>query len=254
MMARTCAIVVAGGVGRRFGRADGKQLVNVAGRPLMTWSLAAFDACEPVQHIVVVAPADRADEMRVRAVDPFGFETPVTFAAAGATRQDSTRAGLAAVPAGMDVVAVHDCARPLVRTATIEAALLALDADPQLDGVVCGQPAIDTLKQVGGGAGAGAGGAAGGGAGDAAARGMALIETTPDRSRYWTVQTPQVFRTAALRRAFELADAEGFVGTDDASLVERAGGRVACLESPRDNLKVTVPEDLPLVEALLRAR
>ena len=235
MMARVCAIIVAGGCGQRFGRAEGKQLVNVAGKPLMTWSVAAFDRSELVQHIVVVAPGERTAQMRARAVDPYGFETPVTFAAAGATRQDSTRAGLAAVPAGMDIVAVHDSARPLIRTETIDAALLALEADPELDGVVCGQPAIDTLKRVD-------------------ADGGQRFCATPDRSLFWTVQTPQVFRTAALRRAFELADAEGFVGTDDSSLVERAGGAVAGFNSPRDNLKVTVPEDLAVVEALLRAR
>ena len=235
MMARVCAVIVAGGTGQRFGNARGKQLVMVAGRPLMTWSVAAFDRSELVQHIVVVAPAERTAEMRARAVDPFGFETPVTFAAAGPTRQDSTRAGLAAVPAGMDIVAVHDSARPLIRVETIDGALRALDAAPELDGVVCGQPAIDTLKLVDG-------------------PGGARFCDTPDRALYWTVQTPQVFRTAALRRAFELADSQGFVGTDDASLVERAGGAVMGYRSPRDNLKVTVPEDLPLVEALLRAR
>ena len=98
---------------------------------------------------------------------------------------------------------------------------------------MCAQPAIDTLKVV-----------------DPAG----IIDSTPDRSQFWCVQTPQVFRADALRRAMASAQRAGLVGTDDASLVEAAGGLVRCIEAPRDNLKVTVPEDLPMVEALMRRR
>lgn len=228
-----CAVIVSGGTGSRFGNPGGKQLVDVAGRPLMSWSIAAFDAAPSVRHIVVVCPRERRDEMRRRAVEPFGFATPVTFAQAGATRQDSTHAGLMAVPASCAYVAVHDGARPLITVEAIERAVAELAGDPALDGVVCGQPAIDTLKIV---------------------ESDGRIVETPPRSRYWTVQTPQVFTVEALHRAFEAAERTGFVGTDDASLVERVGGTVRCVESPRDNLKVTVPEDLPLVEEAMRRR
>ena len=102
-----------------------------------------------------------------------------------------------------------------------------------LDGVVCGQPAVDTLKVI-----------------DEAG---CFVETPP-RARFWTVQTPQVFWTKSLIRAYEWVDRTGFVGTDDASLVEGMGGRVRGFEAPRDNLKVTLPEDLAPVEAALRAR
>lgn len=229
--ADTCAVIVAGGSGQRFGNPGGKQLVDVAGRPLMSWSLAAFDCAPSVAHIVVVCPAERTREVRDRAVEPFALTTPVSFAAAGETRQDSTRAGLAAVPDTCSYVAIHDGARPLITPEVIEGALAELREHDDVDGVVCGQPAVDTLKVV---------------ADDD------VIVDTPPRSRYWCVQTPQIFTVAALRRAEEAARAEGFVGTDDASLVERVGGRVLCVESPRDNLKVTLPEDLPLVEFLLR--
>lgn len=231
-MAGACAVIVAGGSGSRFGGKGGKLMVEVAGKPLLTWSLLAFDRSELIGHIVVVCPREREDEMRRRAVEPYGLLTPVSYAPAGGTRQDSSRAGLDAVPAGFDAVAVHDGARPLITTETIDAAVGTLMERPELDGVVCGQPAIDTLKRMDG----------------------ARIVDTPPRSSYWTVQTPQVFRVDALRRAFELAASEEFTGTDESSLVERAGGRVECLESPRDNIKVTYPEDLPLVEALLRKR
>ncbi|MDN0069924.1 2-C-methyl-D-erythritol 4-phosphate cytidylyltransferase [Collinsella ihumii] len=231
-MGDVCAVIVAGGSGQRFGNPGGKQLIDAAGRPLMTWSLLAFDAAPSVGHIVVVCPAERTEEVRRRAVDPFDLTVPVSFAPAGDTRQDSTRSGLAEVPKTCDFAAIHDGARPLITPEVIEGAVRVLREDPELDGVVCGQPAVDTLKLVEDG----------------------MILDTPDRSRFWTVQTPQIFRVEALRRAEDAVRAEGFVGTDDASIVERAGGRVRCVEAPRDNLKVTLPEDLPLVEFLLHSR
>ena len=104
--------------------------------------------------------------------------------------------------------------------------------DASLAGAICAHPSADTLKVVEGG----------------------IVRSTPDRSRYWAVQTPQVFRRATVLEAHLAAGREGFVGTDDASLVERAGGRVAVVESPSDNMKVTVPEDRLPVEAILASR
>lgn len=228
-----CAVIVAGGSGQRFGNPGGKQLIDAAGKPLMSWSLLAFDRAPSAGHIVVVCPAERTEEVRRVAVEPFGLSTPVSFAAAGETRQDSARSGLEAVPTACTYVAIHDGARPLITPELIEHAVAVLRDADGADGVVCGQPAVDTLKLV---------------------DEDAVIQGTPPRSSYWTVQTPQIFTVEALRRAEEAARAEEFVGTDDASLVERAGGRVLCVESPRDNLKVTLPEDLPLVEFLLRQR
>ena len=214
-MAPVCAVVVAGGSGQRFGNPGGKQLVNVAGRPLMSWSIRAFDRSNKVGHIVVVCPAERRAEMRRLAIDPFDYDTPISFADAGETRQDSTRAGVHAAPAGFEYVAIHDGARPLITTEAIDHAIDVLVGDRALDGVVCGQPAIDTLKIV---------------------DGDNIVETPP-RELYWAAQTPQIFSV-----------------TDDSSLVERMGGRVRCVQSPRDNLKVTVPEDLRPVTAILLGR
>lgn len=257
---RACAIIVAGGFGTRFGNPGGKLLIDVAGKPLIAWTLEAFDAAEHVDRIVVVCPPEKADEMRSLAVEPFGISTPVAFARSGSERQDSTRNGLDAAGDAFDVVLVHDAARPLILPETIDAAIEALvDADdgmdvvPEessddrslqcrasddcslhaLDGVVCGQPAVDTPKII-----------------DA----DGCFVETPPRAKFWTVQTPQVFWTESLRRAYTWADRTGFVGTDDSSLVEGMGGRVRGFESPRDNLKVTLPEDLAPVEAALRER
>lgn len=231
--ARACAVLVAGGMGKRFGNPEGKQLIEVAGKPLLAWTLEAFDAARSIGHIVVVCSPERERHVRSEVLACHAFSTPITFAPSGAERQDSTRSGLSAVPSGFDIVAVHDGARPLILPETIDAAVDALQAGEGLDGVVCGQPAVDTLKVV-----------------DEQGR---FVETPP-RSRYWTVQTPQVFWVEALERAFAWADETGFVGTDDSSLVEGMGGAVQGIEAPRDNLKVTLPEDVPPVEAVLRAR
>ncbi len=229
---RACAVIVAAGTGSRFGNPDGKLLVTLAGRPLLAWTVAACDRAASIGCIVMVCASERRAQMEA-ALASDAVATPLIWVGGGATRQESTAAGVAAVPAGFDVIAVHDGARPLVEPSLIDEAVEALRADPALDGVVCGQPAVDTLKEV-----------------DA----DGVIRATPDRARLWTVQTPQVFRRAPLERALARAAREGFVGTDDASVVEHAGGRVRVLAAPRDNMKVTVPEDLLPAEAILRAR
>ena len=229
--ADTCAIVAAGGLGLRFGDPRGKQYVEVCGLPVLDWSIAAFDEAPSVAHVVVVCPEGREVETRA-AVRRLAPSVPVTYATGGATRQESCLAGLRAVPEGLAFVAIHDGARPLIDVATIEAVIGRVRSDASLAGAICAHPSVDTLKVVEDG----------------------IVRTTPDRSRYWAVQTPQVFRTEVVRAAHEAALAEGFVGTDDSSLVERAGGKVACVESPNDNIKVTVPEDKGPVEAILTER
>jgi 2-C-methyl-D-erythritol 4-phosphate cytidylyltransferase len=219
-------------MGERLGLPGGKQLAALEGRPTMTWALCAFDESPLVDLLVVVCHPDRIDEYRRIAVQPFALDTPVEFVAGGDTRQASVANGLAVVPDSVETVLVHDGARPLVTAELIADTLDALGADPEAVGAVAGYPAVDTLKLVDGN----------------------TVESTPDRSRFWAVQTPQTFRAAALRAAYTAAQAEGFVGTDDASLVERAGGRVVVVEGPRDNIKITVAEDLVLVAAALKYR
>ena len=231
-MAPVCAVVVAGGSGQRFGNPGGKQLVNVAGRPLMSWSIRAFDRSDKVGHIVVVCPAERRAEMRRLAIDPFDYDTPISFADAGDTRQDSTRAGVHAVPAGFEYVAIHDGARPLISADLIAHTIATLKGNIDADGAVVAHPAIDTLKVVENG----------------------VIVGTPDRSVFWNAQTPQVFRAGIYRRAHASALSDGFVGTDDSSLIERLGGRVLVVEGKRDNIKLTVPEDYLMLVAAVRER
>lgn len=227
------AVIAAGGSGERFGHATGKQLAVVAGLPVLTHALLAFDRCDAVDAIVVVTHPDRVDEYRRVAVEGSGASKVVAVVAGGATRIQSVRAGLAALPEGVDLVAIHDGARAAVTPETIGAAFAALASRSDVDGVVVGYPCVDTIKEV-----------------DPDGR----VTGTPDRTRFWNAQTPQVFRASALSRAYWRAGVAGFEGTDDASLVEALGGTVVMVEGPRSNLKVTVPEDFAMLAAILEAR
>lgn len=231
--ADACAVIVAGGSGERFGDPRGKQFVELAGLPLVAWSLLAFDNAPSVAHIVVVCPRGREDEMRGEVLARLRLRHEVTLAAAGITRQDSVLSGLMAVPAELALVAIHDGARPLVEVDAIERCLAAVRGNAQVDGAICASRETDTLKVV-----------------DEAGR----IVATPDRSNYWCAQTPQCFGRKTILLAHETALLQGFAGTDDASLLEHMGKTVCVVESPRDNIKVTVPEDLALAEATLAAR
>jgi len=228
---KVAAVVLAGGSGERFGSAEGKQIAVIAGLPVMSWSIRALDAAG-VDSIVVVCHPERVAEYRSTAVEPLELVAPVTFAAGGSTRQASAAAGVSVIPSDTDVVLFHDGARPLIEPETVRGCVDALLGSPDVDGVVVGHPATDTVKMVDG----------------------RTITETPDRSRIWAVQTPQAFRVPAFRAALAAAEKDGFIGTDDASLVERVGGKVDVFCGPRDNIKVTVAEDVIFVEAVLARR
>ncbi len=217
------ALLVAAGRGERLGADGPKAFVVLAGRPMLAWSLDALRAVPAVERIVVALPE--------------GAEAPAgTIAVAGgAERSHSVRAALAAAGGGPDdeSVVVHDAARPLATPELFERALAALDAH-RCDAVVAAARVTDTVKR--------------------AAPGDLRVTATLDRSALWAVQTPQVFRRAALAAALAQPDEVLAAATDDAGLVEQAGGRVHVVESPAENLKVTTPRDLRLAELLLRER
>jgi 2-C-methyl-D-erythritol 4-phosphate cytidylyltransferase len=187
-----------------------KQFADFGGRPLVDWSLET--ACLACDGVVLVVPGDSPS--RAWAAD--------RVVPGGATRSASVRAGLAAVPDDADIIAVHDAARPLARLALWADVLGAVRAGA--DGAIPASAVVDTVKEVG--------------------PDGHLV--TLDRSRLVAVQTPQAFRAELLRRA-HLAGSDA---TDDAALVEAAGGRVVLVEGPPDNLKVTSPTDLILAAAL----
>lgn len=228
MSAPVTAIVVAGGTGQRLGTPGGKQLLRLDGRPVLAWTVDAVASSGVADRLIVVCHPDRVDEYRDAVTSAVATEVPLSFVAGGDTRQASVQAGLSHVESDDSVVVVHDGARPFV-TAELLRESVRVVSDGEADGAVAAYPVSDTIKSVHG----------------------HTVDTTPDRSRLWAVQTPQVFFARTLRLAMASASADGFLGTDDASLVERAGGRVVVVEGPRDNLKITHAEDVVIAEAIL---
>ena len=226
---RVGAIILAAGGSRRMGGGD-KLLADLSGRPVLAWTLAAFEACEAVDDVVVVT--SRSNRSAVAELCR-GLGKVRALASGGRERQDSVRAGLSALR-NADLVAVHDGARPLI---TAEGIAGCIERASDGVGVVAGGPAVDTIKVVGK-------------MGDQGEQ----IRATPDRSTLRAVATPQVFRVETLRRAHEAARAEGVVATDDAGLVERLGETVVVHDVGGPNPKITSPPDLVVAEALLGAR
>jgi 2-C-methyl-D-erythritol 4-phosphate cytidylyltransferase len=226
------AVIAAGGTGVRFGRADGKQLVEVAGAPLVGHTLVAFEESRHVSSVVLVVDPDRIEVFEQETVARLGLRKVVAVVGGGDTRQVSVERGLEAVSGEEDVVAVHDGARPLITPETIDGVVSALADAHGVDGLVVGHPVFDTLKAVDGDE----------------------VTGTPDRAGLWVAQTPQVFWARALLEAYASAAREGFQGTDDASLVSWAGGVVRMYAGSRDNIKATVEEDLEYVGHVLESR
>jgi 2-C-methyl-D-erythritol 4-phosphate cytidylyltransferase len=217
------ALIVAAGRGERLGLDRPKALVMLAGRPMLQWSVDALRMVPAVKRIVVAMPASQL------AAAPTG----TTAVAGGTTRSESVRAALRAATDG-DPIVVHDAARPLASPELFERALRELEQH-DVDGVVAAAPVSDTIKQVG-------------------ADGY-TVHATLERSRLWAIQTPQVFKRAALTLAFEQTPDELLAAaTDDAWLVERVGGIVRVVRADTENLKVTSRLDLRLAELLLAER
>jgi 2-C-methyl-D-erythritol 4-phosphate cytidylyltransferase len=203
---------------------------------MVEWSIAAFRACDSVRSIVVAWPPGHVHDLA-------GGDVGVVDG--GATRAHSVANALRAVDT--ELVAIHDAARPLVTPELIDGVVATLVADPDAGGAIAATPVTDTIKQVGG---------------QETRRRNVLsphkgektwhrVERTLDRGELWAAQTPQVFRTEALRSAIESAGETAGAASDEAMLVEAAGGRVLIHPAPADNLKVTTPLDLKVAELLL---
>lgn len=225
-MSGVCAIIVAAGRGSRSGAAVNKVLVPLLGRPLLAWSLEAFDRSPQVDQLVLVAAAQEQDQMRALTAQ---LRLPCKVVCGGDTRQASVHRGLAAAQ-GAEIVLIHDGARPLISPALIEACVRQVR---QKGSAVAGVPVKDTIKRT---------------------NGEGLVLNTPPRDNLWQVQTPQAFFYRQILEAHQAAESQGISATDDASLVEAMGQRVYMLPGSYENLKVTTPEDFVLAGALLANR
>jgi 2-C-methyl-D-erythritol 4-phosphate cytidylyltransferase len=227
------AVIAAAGSGERLGAGGPKAFVPLGGRPMIAWSLDACLACGSVAAVVAAVPAGH-----VHGLD--GTEG-VVIVDGGATRAESVANALAQVET--EYVAIHDAARPLLTAELLDDLLAELAANPEADAIIAAAPITDTVKKVrvefplesNGNS-------------------TRIIRDTLDRSELWGAQTPQVFRTAALRAALDTDEAVRGPATDEAMLIEAAGGRVLIHDAGVANIKVTTPLDLRVAELLLAER
>ncbi len=218
--------IPAAGVGRRMGGTR-KAFLALSGEPILLHALRPFLAHPAVVSVAVaLSPEEFGDPPEwLGTLDP-----RLLLVRGGDTRTASVRAALAALAPEVEVVLVHDAARPLVNREIIDRCLqVALGGE----GAVAGWPAVDTVQEV---------------------DGEGRIVATPDRTSLWQAQTPQAFPSAPLLEAYRAAEAAGVAATDDAALFTRMGGRVRMVEGSPWNLKVTHPDDVPVAELLLRLR
>lgn len=218
-------VVPAAGLGRRMGTP--KQFLELAGEPILRRALRPFLEYPGVEAAVVALPPDHAAEPPSWLMES---DERIHVVSGGSSRRDSVWAALQLLPCGLDVIVVHDGARPLVSSVVVARCV---EVAAGGIGAVAGFPVVDTLKCV---------------------DGEGIVTETVDRSQFWHAQTPQAFPGHALIEAYRRAVSEDWLVTDDAELMERAGGQVMMVESLSSNLKVTRPSDLDTAESLLDRR
>jgi 2-C-methyl-D-erythritol 4-phosphate cytidylyltransferase len=222
------AIIVAAGKGTRMGAKVDKLWLEVSGRPVMAHTWKQFNDAACIHEIILVVREGMQPQFAELAAR-FAFEKPFRLVAGGPERQDSVWNGLAAVGPQTEIAAIQDAARPCTSAGLIAATI---QAARETGAAVAAQPVADTLKETDDGI---------------------IISRTVDRSKLWSVQTPQTFRLEVIRRAIGAARAKNLVFTDDTAACELIGQPVRLVHSTAPNPKVTVPADLPLVESLLRS-
>lgn len=220
-------VIVAAGRGERYGPAA-KILELVGGRPMLEWSIVAAIEAQCVRDVIVVT-GQRTEHAIAELVHATQWTKPVAMVRGGDRRQNSVAAGVETVPSDREVVLIHDAARPLVESALFDACARAASI---FGAAIAAIPVTDTLKLAADN----------------------VIDQTVSRNGLWAAQTPQGFRLDTIRAAIEHGRVSGLEVTDDASMVEAAGGAVHVVPGSRSNLKVTYPDDLELIDILLAKR
>lgn len=224
---RCTVIIMAAGKGKRMQTTVSKQFLPIGGKEILAWTVEVFEKSPLVQEILLMASADGKEDVQTLC-DTYGWKKVTAVLEGGKERQNSVANGLAAVGKETDIVLIHDGVRPFV---TEEMIADSIAAAQQFGGAVIGVPAKDTIKVC-------------------SPEGMAI--ETPDRSTLWQIQTPQTFQRDLIVQAYQKADKEGFLGTDDASVAEFAGHQVKVVMGSYRNIKITTKEDLIIAEAFLK--
>lgn len=223
------AIIVAAGSGSRMGSDITKQRMEIDGMPVVARTILAFERCKSIKDIVIVAREDELGLYGKYAVE-YGFKKIKRVVSGDSTRQKSVLGGFRAIDDRCDYVAIHDGARCLITPENIEKVL---EAAQRYEAASAGCPAKDTVKIC---------------------NSDGFVISTPQRSRTWYAQTPQIFKADLYRAAAFYALKEGFEATDDNSLVEWLGARVKMVDCGYENIKITTPEDIHIVSSLLKQR
>lgn len=229
-MGKVAAVIPAAGQGKRMGTGQNKVFLSLRDKPVLAYTLDIFQVCGLIDEVVLVAAHDEIPLIKENIIDRYGFSKVKKVIAGGKERQDSVAAGLAELDDSVELVVVHDGARPLLLPSQLEEIIRWA---MQKETAVAAVPVKDTIK---------------------AADPFGKVLNTPERVSLRAVQTPQVFRRDLLATAYRKAMQEGFRGTDDASLVERLGVSVYLVEGSYENIKLTTPEDMEVAEAILTKR
>lgn len=228
---KSIALIPAAGMGKRMGASINKQYLQLDGLPIVARTISVFEQSPLIDAVYLVIPVEEIPYCQKHVVEACGFRKVAAIVPGGKERQNSVMNGLAAMRAHVsddDVVLIHDGVRPLITHALLQESIAVARSG---DGALVAVPAKDTIKTVVNG----------------------IVTGTPDRDTLWLAQTPQTFRFGAIYAAHQAAEADRFMGTDDASLVERTGGRIRIVRGDYRNIKITTPEDLVLAEAFLAA-
>ena len=226
---KVSAVIVSAGKGHRFMNGKKKQFLPLAGKPVLARTLDPFERCPLVNAVVLVVGQGDLGFCLKEIVEKYGYRKVSRVVPGGENRQESVKHGLDAVPEDVEIVVIHDGVRPFVTQEMIEGSVRSA---MRFKAVVLGTPVKDTIKTV-------------------SPEGKVL--KTLDRGSLWQIQTPQAFQAKLIRDALKKATEDGFMGTDDASLVERMGVEVHVLPGSYANIKITTPEDLMLASLLLQA-
>lgn len=224
---KVTAIIAAAGGGKRIGGQKNKQFIEIAGKPILCYTLDKFESCDLVDEIILVLPKEDLDYGAREIVDRFGFTKIRKIVAGGKERQDSVYCGLKAITDKPEIVVIHDGVRPFLKSSKIEESIAICR---RFGAVILAIPAKHTIKEGKNG----------------------YVIKTLERDKLWEVQTPQTFKYEIIFEAYQQAFADGFYATDDSALVERLGYRIKILLGEWENIKITSPEDLELAEMLVR--
>ena len=223
------AIIVAAGKGSRMKGTMRKQYLDLSGRPVLAHSIMAFDSCSLIEEIFLVVPKDDVEYCQKNILSLLDLKNQINLVHGGAERQNSVYNGLQSITKNTETVVIHDGVRPFIQPKDIK---ICIFGAKKYGACILGTPASDTLKRV---------------------DKTDIVETTLPRENIWLAQTPQAFQYELILKAHETARRDGYVGTDDASLVERLGKDVKIINGSRFNIKITNKEDFAVVKAMFDA-